>query len=187
MQVRVANGGVLNYVQEYPQFHWEIQGQIFSTTFTVLPLNCYDIILGIDWLEQNSPMSVHWMKKLMSFLHQGRKVCLQGIKPGLNQCCMVWQQQQGDQRAHQSAGAVWSLGTVEDTDQEIPQQIELLLQDFDHLFAEPQGLPPQRVFDHAIPLMTGVKPVNLRPYSYNPAQKDEIEWQVTEMLNQGVI
>lgn len=80
-----------------------------------------------------------------------------------------------------------SLGTVVDIDLVIPPPIVLLLQEFDHLFAEPQGLPPQRVFDHDIPLMTRVKPVNLWPYRYNPAQKDEIERQVTEMLRQGII
>lgn len=55
------------------------------------------------------------------------------------------------------------------------------------MFDEPSGLPPAREFDHAIPLIPGAQPVNLRPYRYNPAQKDEIEKQVAEMLKQGVI
>lgn len=50
-----------------------------------------------------------------------------------------------------------------------------------------RGLPPQRKFDHAIPLMPGAQPVNIRPYKYRPAQKDEIECQVAEMLKQGTI
>jgi hypothetical protein len=45
----------------------------------VLPLQCYDIILGMDWLEQHSPMVVDWKKKLLSFDYQGEKVVLQGI------------------------------------------------------------------------------------------------------------
>lgn len=79
------------------------------------------------------------------------------------------------------------LGALEETDDEIPQPILQLLSQFNHLFAEPQGLPPPRAFDHAIPLLPGMQLVNLRPYRYNPAQKDEIEKQVTEMLNQGII
>lgn len=55
------------------------------------------------------------------------------------------------------------------------------------MFDEPTGLPPSRVFDHSIPLLPGAQLVNLRPYRYNPAQKDEIERQVVDMLRQGVI
>jgi hypothetical protein len=35
--------------------------------------------------------------------------------------------------------------------------------------------------------MPGVQPVNIKPYRYNPTQKDEIERQVREMLVNGVI
>lgn len=70
---------------------------------------------------------------------------------------------------------------------EIPLSIKQLLKEFDHLFAQPQELPPQRALDHAIPLIAGVKPVNLQPYRYNAMQKDEIEKQVAEMLALGII
>lgn len=69
----------------------------------------------------------------------------------------------------------------------MPQPIMQLLKEFEYLFAEPQGLPPCWAFDHSIPLLSGVKPVNLRPCQYNPAQKDESEKQVVEMLSQGII
>lgn len=64
-------------------------------------------------------------------------------------------------------------------------QVEELIQQFEHLFQEPKALPPQRSFDHSIPLIEGVKPVNIKPYRYNPTQKDEIERQVKEI--NGVI
>lgn len=35
--------------------------------------------------------------------------------------------------------------------------------------------------------MEGAQPVNLRPYRYNPELKDEIERQIAEMLDSGVI
>lgn len=55
------------------------------------------------------------------------------------------------------------------------------------VFREPTGLPPKRSCDHKIPLIEGSNPVNLRPYRYTPALKDEIERQVSEMLQSGVI
>jgi hypothetical protein len=47
-----------------------------------------------------------------------------------------------------------------------------VLEDFDSCFGEPQGLPPHRGFDHHINLMSGVKPVSVRPYRYTPHQKE---------------
>jgi len=68
-----------------------------------------------------------------------------------------------------------------------PVPVQSLLTEFQELFEDPQGLPPSRQFDHAIPLMPGAKPVNLRPYRFNPAQKDEVEKQVAQMLAHGII
>lgn len=69
----------------------------------------------------------------------------------------------------------------------IPPEIQSLLTEFSTLFDDPQGLPPKRACDHSIPLKSHAKPVFLRPYRHNPAQKDEIEKQVKEMLLSGVI
>jgi hypothetical protein len=62
-----------------------------------------------------------------------------------------------------------------------------LLSEFESLFAEPEGLPPRRESDHKITLLQGSEPVNLRPYRYNPEQKDEIEKQIVEIMRQGII
>jgi hypothetical protein len=77
---------------------------------------------------------------------------------------------------------------AEDTQEEaIPEPLQQLIADHEHLFQEPTSLPPQRPFDHAIPTIPGVQPVNIKPYRYNPSQKDKIERQVKEMLLHGVI
>lgn len=55
------------------------------------------------------------------------------------------------------------------------------------MFAKPTGLPPKRHINHAIPLIPGAQPFRLRPYKYTPAQKDEIEKQVSELLQNGLI
>ena len=66
-------------------------------------------------------------------------------------------------------------------------QLQLLLEDFDDLFLEPQGLPPNRTHDHAIPLIEGTPPVNVKPYRYPFFQKSEIEKIILEMLKDGII
>lgn len=72
-------------------------------------------------------------------------------------------------------------------DQELPAKMTQLLRDHAMLFEEPKSLPPNRNWDHHIPLLPGTKPVCIKPYRYTPAQKTEIETQVKEMLQSGLI
>jgi hypothetical protein len=65
--------------------------------------------------------------------------------------------------------------------------VEQVLNEFKDVLTELSELPPHRSYDHSIPLMPGVAPVIARPYKYSPLHKDEIEKQVKELLNTGLI
>ena len=82
-----------------------------------------------------------------------------------------------------------SICVVESVDHatQLPDTISSLLQEYDRLFDEPRTLPPRRSADHTIPLVPGAQPVKVRPYRYSPIQKTEIENQLKQMLQQGVI
>lgn len=67
------------------------------------------------------------------------------------------------------------------------EELTLLLNSFQEVFAEPQFLPPQRSCDHSITLQQGSNPVNLKAYKCGPLQKNVIEKMVQEMLDAGVI
>lgn len=69
----------------------------------------------------------------------------------------------------------------------LPADLQSLITQFQHLFDPPEGLPPPRACNHTIPLLPGSKPVAVRPYRYPPKLKDELEKQVADMLNQGLI
>lgn len=62
-----------------------------------------------------------------------------------------------------------------------------MLNEFEQVFAVPEGLPPNRDVDHRIPIKAGIDPVNVRPYRYPHLQKNEIERLVAEMLSIGII
>jgi hypothetical protein len=62
-----------------------------------------------------------------------------------------------------------------------------VLIEFGDLFTVPNQLPPSRVYDHYIPLLPGVVPVNSRPYRYSPFHKDEIEREVNALFEAGLI
>ena len=78
--VRVANGDMLLCTHELPDQLWCIQGVTFKTSFKILPLNCYDMILGMDWLVGNSPMEIHWAEKWFQFSNNGRTVKIFGLQ-----------------------------------------------------------------------------------------------------------
>jgi hypothetical protein len=61
------------------------------------------------------------------------------------------------------------------------------LQSYAELFEEPKELPPSRSCNHSIPLVQGAQPVNIRPYRLSPEIKNEIELQVKEMVDKGII
>jgi hypothetical protein len=147
----------------------------------VLPLQHFDVVLGYDWLEEFSPMKVHWAEKWIAIPYAIGTVVLKGI---LSKLC---------------PGAVVQLfhlfeqdlnleddGLVQSLDQ-LPCEVKELLDSFAEIFATKVTYPPPRQFTHTIPLIPGATPVSVRPYRYAPALKDEIERQVQEMLEAGLI
>jgi hypothetical protein len=69
----------------------------------------------------------------------------------------------------------------------VPPEIEKLLSEYAAVFEAPTGLPPRRQYDHHIPLIPGARPISVRPYRVAPELKTEIEKQIKELLDQGVI
>jgi hypothetical protein len=132
------------------------------------------MILGLDWLELNSPMKIHWAHEWLKFQYQGSTVQLFGELFDL------------------PAGTVLQLSTadtlpLQSSTSNTPPEIQKLVADFSDLFAPPTQLPPSRGCDHTIPLIPGASPVFSRPYRFAPTIKTEVEKQVREMLNAGII
>lgn len=74
INVRIANGGLLTCTHEITVCTWTVQGIQFQTSFKILPLKCYDAILGMDWLEKFSPMEVHWVKNGFHLIIKAREL-----------------------------------------------------------------------------------------------------------------
>ena len=52
----------------------------------MLPLKCYDLILGEDWLEDCTPLLIDYKLKTMQFVYQGKSIKLQGVVNDATQC-----------------------------------------------------------------------------------------------------
>jgi hypothetical protein len=74
----VANGATMVSDTMVPQLTWATQGHVFKQDMKILPFGCYDIILSGDWLEEFSPMWVHWRQRRMRFRYKGQHISLQG-------------------------------------------------------------------------------------------------------------
>jgi hypothetical protein len=67
--------------QQVSTLNWFIQGHKFTSTARVLPLKCYDLIVGEDWLEDSSPMWIDYKLKRMKCTYKGKEIDLQGVQP----------------------------------------------------------------------------------------------------------
>jgi hypothetical protein len=86
---------------------------------------------------------------------------------------------------------IWALAVIQQDKAQpaepTPPVISQVLDDFPDVFEAPTELPPHRDYDHSTPLLPGSVPVNSRPYHYSPFHKDEIERQVKDLLESGLI
>ncbi|XP_062187935.1 uncharacterized protein LOC133891241 [Phragmites australis] len=189
LRVKVANGGVVLCTHEIPDCEWWVQGYPFSSSLKVFPLQCYDIILGMDWLERHSPMNIDWVAKWISFNHKGTDIKLQGISASSLHCHSIDDHTLLKLERNDDIWCVVQLYSVLSiaVQEELSAEIRTLVEKFAEIFEEPTGLPPKRSFEHTIPLLPGAQPFKLRPYRYNPAQKDEIEKQIKDLLQNGMI
>lgn len=173
--VQVAGGGLLQSPAIIRQLQWCIGDCVFHSDFRVLDLASFGMVVGMDWLVRFSPMQVHWSAKWLSIPYNGQHRILQGIGSTHT-----------DQFLLHLAPAD-SDGSASSSTVSVPAPIHRLLSEYSLLFEPPTTLPPSRDCNHQIPLVPGAQPFSIRAYRYPPALKDEIELQVQDMLQQGLI
>lgn len=171
---------------------WCYNGHTFTDNMRVLDVGAYDAILGMDWLDNCSPMFCHWAQKTLMFVHANEVLTLRGLssvgRSSLEELSVVELQELVD------TNDTWVMAVLDPTKQfaettlaALSPDMQNLLSEFSDIFAAPTSLPPQRALDHAITLDSEARPVNSRPYRYSPLQKDEIERQIAEMIAAGVV
>lgn len=79
IQVKVADGGVTLCTTQFLDLAWSIQGYQFISDSKVFPITQFDMIISMDWLEQFSPMQVHWKDKWLRVLYGSSSALLSGL------------------------------------------------------------------------------------------------------------
>ncbi|XP_071700601.1 uncharacterized protein [Rutidosis leptorrhynchoides] len=198
VQVMVPGGHKIT-TTKFCNFEWRLSDAVFNSSMVVIPLGGCDMVLGIQWLSTLGEIRWNFEKLVMTFSHNNRKVELRCTKKPLTQWIegrkMV--KSLGQHQAQLSSMFLYvypvalcnmTVDKVDNNDKgKIHPRIELLLSQFEDIFAAPTELPPRRAHDHRIPLKEGTQPINVRPYRHPPTQKNSIEEMVGELLGTGVI
>lgn len=136
-------------------------------------------------------MWVNCEKKTMRFKHEGARITLRGVQPNTEACPIVSAQELSSLIHKGEVCELMKLCSMTEEDSAapdtIPLEIQTVIHSYSHLFVEPQTLPPHCKFDHHIPLIPGATPINVKPYRYATQQKTEVEKQVKDMLQRGII
>lgn len=188
-QVRIANGEKLTCDKLYKSVPIRMQGAIVTADLFALPLGGLDAVLGVQWLEKLGRVTTDYLAGTMEFQWGDGMITLKAnIEEPIREVGLKTIERIVRQRGQCYLIKESSNSQVLEPLTGNPQyEIQQILKDYSTVLQEPQGLPPNRPFDHQIPLKNESQSVNVHPYRYAQFQKAEIERQVKDMLANGLI
>ncbi|KAJ1411038.1 Aspartic peptidase domain superfamily [Sesbania bispinosa] len=172
--VMVGNGHSMTAEGLIPDLAIEVQGHELHCPVYLLPVAGADLILGAAWLSTLGPHVADYSALQFKFMLNGKFITLQGDRPALPQNAQfhhIRRFHHTDAIAECFTVQLQTPDSVEDEFSEFPKDLDpelaMLVHTYRKVFNKPTGLPPQRLHDHAIPLIEA-------PY-----------WPNEEILTQG--
>lgn len=154
----------------------------------VLKMEGANVVLGCQWLEKLSPVTMDQRRLTMEFMGP------RGIIRFTGDPQLVENEISGSslRRLFSRKHVSYFYKLQIETDgpgyiKEIPEVVQNTLNKYKFLFNQSTELPPERQQNHHINLLPQTSPINAHPYRYPQYQKTEIERLTKEMLNQGLI
>lgn len=166
---------------------WQIQKHEFQFDMRIMCIEGWDIILGVDWMYQYSPISFDFKQLRISLANDKETIMLQGGVDNPIIKLMSGKSVKKCRTEEAITKAVCNLSSETSTTGTLPVEFTELLSQFSDIFEAPTSLPPERHLEHAIPLKSEVQPFKIKPYRYPHLKKTEIENQVAEMLHNWII
>jgi len=161
-----------------------ILGKLFLGDLILLGIQGYDVILGMDWLNQYQATIDCNQKILTLTTSEGERIRYKGgdststipLISSTKACKLI------------SKGCSAYLCTVEVSNTEGPDLREIpVARDFSEVFQEVPALPPDREIEFAIELLPGTTPISKAPYRMAPTELAELKKQLQELLDKGLI
>jgi len=170
----VANGGTINFSRKCHNIKLSMEEYVLTSPMLSIPMGGADVVLGVQWLQSLGTVAFNFQELFMKFYVKGREVELRGIvgKPrniiSSNGMTKLLKKEQ--------RGVIAQLCSldVSTSKSSISPDLQKVLDNHSKVIETPKGLPPIHDHDHAIHLILGNVPPNIRPYRYPYAQKSEI-------------
>lgn len=207
-KVLVGNGNALQVEGLINDLQVHIQNTMLQVDVYLLPVMGADLILGTSWLATLGAHIADYKNLCIQFVLNNKLITLNGdsnCKPHLttvhqlhrlystkaiDTCYALSVSNLTQQKKQGTPFSQTHLANYCDQLQfpeDMSVDLQHLLLKYHDVFALPSGLPPSRMCDHAIPLISEAAPVKIKPYRYPHSQKSEIEKMVTDMLQDGII
>ncbi|XP_058767991.1 uncharacterized protein LOC131641709 [Vicia villosa] len=188
LKVMMGNGHLLECQSLCSDVALTLQSHPFTVDFYSLPLSGADIVLGAPWLKSLGPVLMDYSSLTLSFTYHNQPITLKADAPK-GPTPISAQQLKRCVQTH-SASELFHIQMIQSNPLTVPSEIppiQNIILKYASIFNPNPELPPPRNSDHRIPLLPSSSPVSVRPYRYPFSQKNEIEQQVKEMLQQELI
>ena len=166
--------------------------EVFVANLVVIPLESFDVILGMDWLSQCQAIISYFWKTVSLQAPSGREVIFQGsareviFQGSAMKYSLSLLSQMFPDRWTRKSGIL--LAMVDGT--EVALQVEniLVVCHYPDVFPNDlPGIPPERDAVFEIKLLPGTKPIYRTPYKMAPIEHVELKKQLDDLLAKGFI
>jgi len=214
-KVRLADGKIIE-VKDCIETNLQMNSFQDHINFIVLPLDEYDIVLGMSWLATHNP-AIDWKRGVLRIKQKHKRFRIRGVKSidtqSMNNLQLMSVQQMKQEKSEIEAVYLvhvdWEEGNATKLLLQPKFQLNLidkekdllmdsssrraefdkqqLIDEFREVFNEPTALPPKRTVDFSIDLKPGAEPPNLPTYRMNPVELQELKKQLEELLKKKFI
>lgn len=180
-QVMLADGKTINCAGKCHNINLSMGEYVLKS-----PMGGVDVILGVRWLQSLKTISFNFQELFMKFFWE-EGILIKGYRR--KPCKIISFHSMSELLNKQQRGVIAQLCSldVQTSKLVVSPDIQKVLDKYSKAFDTRKVLPPTRDHDHAINLILGSVPPNIKPYRYPYAQKSEIECMVVEILEAGII
>ncbi|XP_026378016.1 uncharacterized protein LOC113272389 [Papaver somniferum] len=153
--VTAEDGGQMQTKGSCHSIPFTLQGYSFSADFHLLDISGCDAVLGVHWLRTLGPITWDFSKLTMHFQNQDKEVFLQGTNSASIRLLDATPMQQ--LLSKESYAIFLQITSVISSTPSVRHspEIQQLLHEFSDIFETTTSLPPERIHDHRIPLVSG--------------------------------